>query len=169
MVDSNDDILRWLQSRPLQDHPGWLAPTAPQTTGTWDEWVQNGRAISDSENRLIRILEHDQDPVIRSAAALALGFVGDSASLTPLATVLERDVPMVAMEAAAALGRLDSPEAVGPLCEALKSTDANVRANACTALGTLGGEKALSCLRDAEKDQDPFVQAAAREALRRSK
>ena len=169
MNDSIDDILRWLHERPFQDNPEWVEPTAVQTSSTWDEWLNKGRGIPDFENRLIRILERDKDPVNRSAAALALGFVGGDQSINTLITVLETDVPMVAMEATASLGRLGKPEAVEPLCEALRNADANVRANACSALGWFGGDKALSCLKDAEKDKNPFVQAAAKEALRRNK
>jgi len=167
MDDSIDDISRWLHERPLQDNPEWVESTAVQTSGTWDEWLNKGRGIPYIENRLIWILEHYKDPVNRSAAALALGFVGGNQSINILITVLETDVPMVAMEAAASLGRLGKDEAVEPLCEALRNADANVRANACTALGWFGGEKALSCLKDAEQDKDPFVQAASKEARRR--
>ncbi len=164
MDDSIDDISRWLHERPLQDNPERVESIAVQTSGTWEEWLNKGRRIPDFENHLIWILDHDKDPVNRSAAALALGFVGGDQSINPLIAVLETDIPMVAMEAAASLGRLSKSEAVEPLCEALRNADANVRANACTALGWLGGEKALSCLKDAERDKDPFVQAAAKEA-----
>lgn len=166
MNDSIDNISHWLHERPLQDNPGWVEPTAVQVSSTWDEWLSRGRGIPDLENHLIWILDHDKDPVNRSAATLALGFVGGDRSINTLITILETDVPMVAMEAAASLGRLGKSEAVEPLCEALKNADVNVRANACTALGWLGGEKALSCLEAAEHDKDPFVQAAAKEARR---
>lgn len=169
MNDSTDDISRWLQARPFQDNPQRVESPAGQTFNTWDEWVDKGREIPDFENRLLSILAYDKDPVNRSAAALALGFVGEDASIKPLIMILETDVPMVAMEAAASLGRLGRPEAIEALCASLKNADSNVRANACTALGYLGGEKARSCLTDAEKDSDTFVQAAAKEALQRSK
>jgi HEAT repeat protein len=169
MNDSIDDISRWLHERPFQDNPKRVEQRAVQTHGTWDEWLNKGRGIPDFENRLIQILEHGQDPVNRSAAALALGFVGQDRSIKALIASLETDVPIVAMEAAASLGRLGKFEAIRPLCEAIKNADANVRANACTALGWLGGEKARSCLVDAAKDKDSFVQTAAKEALRRIK
>ncbi|NJO66760.1 MAG: HEAT repeat domain-containing protein [Leptolyngbyaceae cyanobacterium RM1_405_57] len=166
MNDSIDDISRWLHERPLQDNPEWVELTAVQTYSTWDEWLNRGKEIPDIENRLIWILDCDKDPVNRSAAVLALGFVGGDRSVNTLIAVLESDVPMVAMEAAAALGRLGKSEAIEPLCEALRNADANVRANACTALGWLGGEKAFSCLEEAEHDKDPFVRASAQEARR---
>lgn len=162
----NDILLHWLHERPFQDNPEWVESTTVQIFSTLDEWVNKGREIFELENRLTWILEHDKDPVNRSAAALALGFVGGDQSINSLITVLKTDVPMVAMEAAASLGRLSKSESVEPLCEALRNADVNVRANACTALGWLGGKKALSCLKDAEQDKDPFVQAAAKEARR---
>lgn len=166
MSDSIDNILRWLHARPFQDNPEWVEPTAVQTFSTWDEWVNKGQEIPDLEYCLTWILERDKDPVNRSSAALAIGFIGRDRSIKALIASLETDVPMVAMEAAASLGRLGMSEAVEPLCEALKNADANVRASTCTALGWLGGEKALSYLKDAEQDKDPFVQAAAKEARR---
>lgn len=169
MSDFVNDISGWLRARPFQDNQGWVESSATQTFNTWDGWVQKGREIPDSEDRLIEILEHDKDPVNRSAAALALGFVGGERSINPLIATLKNDIPMVAMEAAAGLGRLGESEAIEPLSAALKNADANVRANACTALGSLGGEKALATLREAQKDQDPFVKAAAREALSRNR
>ncbi len=169
MTDSIDDILHWLQVRPFQDNPTWVEKPIGLMSSTWDEWIAKGRRIPDLESGLIWILEHNKDPLYRSAAALALGFVGAGQAIKPLIRVLRTDVPMVSMEAAASLGRVGNPEAIMPLCDALRSTDSNVRANACTALGRLGGEKALSCLKAAEKDKDLFVQAAAREALERSK
>lgn len=169
MSDHVDDISSWLQTRPFQDNPEWLESSERQTAGSFAEWVRNGKEMPDIENRLIRILEHEGDPVIRSAAALALGFVGGDQSVAALVNALETDVPIVAMEAAASLGRSGRSEAIELLCEALKNSDSNVRANACTALGLLGGEKAVSCLKSAEKDNDPFVQAAANEALSKNK
>jgi HEAT repeat protein len=162
------DILRWLQSRPLQDDPQWRVPPSGESRDTWDEWVQKGREIAGIEEGLLTMLAREDDAFIRSAAALALGFVGGVRSAEPLIKALENDEALVAMEAAAALGRLGHTESIEPLCEALQNPDSNVRASASTALGSLGGEKARSCLRNAEKDQDPFVRAAVQEALRRS-
>lgn len=169
MTSGSEDILRWLRARPLQDNPRRTEPAPAETVASWDEWVRAGKRIHDSESGLIRVLEHEQDPVIRSSAALALGFVGGDQSAAALIKALETDVPIVAMEAAASLGRLGRSEAIEPLCDALENSDSNVRANACTAIGLLGGERALSCLKSVEKDKDPFVQAAAKEALRKTK
>ena len=165
MTNGNDDISNWLRRRPFQDNPGWVEAPPAETSGSWDEWVAAGRNIPDGERRLIGVLEQEEDPVIRSAAALAIGFVGGDESISPLIRALQNDVPLVAMEAAAALGRLRNPKAVESLGDALKNPDSNVRANACTALGLLGGEKAHAYLKSAEQDDDNFVQAAAKQAL----
>jgi len=165
MSKDNNEILRWLQTRPLQDNPGQVESSAEQALASWDQWVNTGQHIPDIENELIRILEGQEDPVTRSAAALALGFIGGDQSLEPLVRSLQTEAPTIAMEAAASLGRLGRPEAVEPLCGALKHADPNVRANAAIALGALGGEQARSCLKSAEHDEDPFVQSAVAEAL----
>jgi bilin biosynthesis protein len=169
MSDLVNDISDWIRARPFQDKQGWVETPAAKTFTPWDEWVRKGKEIPDSEDRLIEMLEHDKEPVTRSATAMALGFVGGQRSVNPLIATLQNDIPLVAMEAAASLGRLGASAAIEPLCAGLKNADANVRANACTALGSLGGEKALAALREAEKDHDPFVRAAAKEALSRSR
>jgi HEAT repeat protein len=169
MDDRDDDVLRWLQERPLQDNPEWLGQSERQVSSSLVDWVARGKAMPDAENRLVGILEQQEDPVIRSGAALALGLMGADRSIEPLTKALKTDLPVVGMEAAAALGRLGRAEATEPLCAALSHPDANVRANACSALGALGNARALTCLRSAAQDNDPFVRAAANEALSRPK
>lgn len=166
-MNASAEVFDWLSVRPLQDNPGWLASVAQQTPETGEQWLERGRRIPGLENGLIHILTHDEDPVNRSAAALALGLIGGQPGADALIAGLASDVPMVAMEAAAALGRLGRAEALEPLCTALrKNADANVRANACTALGLLGGEMAHACLHEAVRDADTFVRSAAIAALR---
>src|SRR6266542_1471864 len=143
MTNRLDDISRWLQARPFQDNPHRLEAPPADSADAWDEWVKAGKAVPHIESGLIQMLTQKDDPVMRSSAALALGFVGGEKSGEALIRALQTDLPMVAMEAAASLGRLGDPEALEPLCEALQNSDSNVRANACTALGLLGGEKAF--------------------------
>jgi HEAT repeat protein len=133
--------------------------TAGETT-SWDDWVQAGRSIEDAEEGLLDLLG-DPDAFTRSRAALGLGLLGGDRSVTPLASALRDDLPLVAMEAAAALGRLGRDEAIEPLCEALDSGDVNVRANAATALGRFDARAAGACLERALRDPDPFVRSAA--------
>lgn len=162
-----DTILQWLHTRPLQDNPGWAEPAGKETFASWDNWIDNGKMIPGIETGLARIVsDHEEDPVNRSAAALALGFLGGDSCIAILTAVLADGEPIVAMEAAASLGRIGKPESVGPLCRALKHPDANVRANAFMALGRIGGERALLCLKEAGQDKDSFVQVAANEAWR---
>jgi HEAT repeat protein len=166
MYASDDDLKQWLRARPFQDNPDMAGLSVPETPHSWQEWIKRAKQLPDLEKRLVLLLQQDKDPVNRSAAAVALGFVGSDASLKPLIKVLKNDLPLVGMEAAAALGRLGKSEATDPLCEALVSPDPNVRANALLALGRLGGERAVACVRNAaEKENDPFVQAAAQKAL----
>ena len=165
MTRGNDDFSKWLRDRPFQDNRSSGEPSVTDASAIWDEWVTAGREIPDSEERLIRILEDEVDPVIRSSAAMALGFIGGDDSFEPLVRALQNDIPIVAMEAAASLGRLRNPEAIESLGDALKNPDSNVRANACIALGSLGGEKARTHLKSAQQDEDPFVRSAADQAL----
>lgn len=160
-----DEVRSWLNARPLQDNPGWVAPPAAQQI-TWEEWVNRGKAITGVEESLLWMLANEHDPVARSAIVLALGFVGGDKSIDPIIDVLKIDNPLVQMEAAASLGRLGRSSAVEALCKALKNPDLNVRANVCMALGRLGGVRAHACLKEALQDTEPFVQAAAQEALR---
>jgi len=169
MTKATDDISRWLKRRPFQDNPQRSEPPPEGTFETWEEWVNAGKEIQDIEKVLIGRLQNEEDPVNRSAAALALGVVGGEQIVAALVRSLQNDLSIVAMEAAAALGRLGKPETVEPLCEALKHSDSNVRANAAIALGVLGTEKALSCLKSAQQDKDPFVQHAVARALGKDK
>jgi HEAT repeat protein len=154
---------------PLRDNPKQSIRPGAQIASTWEEWVAMGKEIAGIEEKLLQLLENERDPVTRSWAAQALGFVGGELCVKALINALEFDIPLVQMEAAYALGLLGQPEAVEPLCRALSNTDSNVRANASMALGRLRSAKALACLKEALQDKDTFVQAAAREALREDK
>jgi len=167
MMNDTADISIWLNEQPFKDNAEWNVPSGGKAASTLDDWLNKGREIPGFETLLIKELEHGKEPVNRSAAALALGYLGQDRSTQALIKSLQTDIPSVAMEAAASLGRLGKSEAIEPLCDATKNTDANIRANACTALGSLGGEKARSCLENAAKDSDSFVQQAANEALMR--
>jgi HEAT repeat protein len=147
---------------PLRDNPEWSGPPSSES---WEDWLERGKNQTGIEQALGEILSSDPDSIVRSTAALALGFVGGHDSAGVLTARLAQDVPLVQMEAAAALGRIGAPEAAGPLCKALKNPDRNVRANACMALGQIGDASAMACLNEALQDPDPFVRNAARMAL----
>ena len=168
MSEENVDsaIRAWLLSRPVQDGPGGGGEGRGRFAG-WDEWGAAAADIPEYEPRLAAALREDPDPVLRAAAAQAIGRLGLTSASGRLVEALSLDLPFVASEAASALGSLGAATAIGPLCAAMRHADANVRGSAATALGTLGGERAIQCLRDARNDEDSLVRAAADEGLRR--
>lgn len=165
-VNMNESIIKirnWLAAMPYKDSPGF---TGEHVTITWDEWIEQGRGIANGEQALIWMLTYEDNEIMRSHAAMALGIIGSKNSVDPLVNSLVSDNALVQMEAAASLGRVASPKAVDALCNAIKSDDSNVRANVCIALGKIGGIKAKEYLKRALSDDDPFVQEAAREGLK---
>ena len=180
-LDASAALLRWLDAMPLDDNPGTLA-AAPGAASAphgqdWQGWLEQARLITDLESGLAALLRSETEPLRRSRAAMALGYVGDGGTSggrssgenasAALRAALAGDVALVAMEAAAALGRRGRTSDVAALCAALGHADANVRANACTALGNLGGSAAQAGLRAASADDDAYVRAAATDALHR--
>ncbi|WP_167737610.1 HEAT repeat domain-containing protein [Sphingomonas parva] len=163
MTGSGDPLLDWLFARPGQDRPG---PAGDCFTDE-AEWLAAGRSLPDTGGRLASLLREHPDPVTRSAAALALGLLGETDARRELIEALS-DAPLVAMEAAAALAAVGDREAVEPLCAALRSASANVRANAVAALGRIGGRRAEDCIEMVIADPDPMVRAAAADARGRS-
>jgi len=164
MLDRVYQAQQWLDQMPLRDNP---ERSASPSSETWQAWIERGKRLSNIAQTLGQILSSGSDPVTRSTAALALGFVGTTESITLLSAHLATDVPQVQMEAAAALGRLGANEAAEQICSSLQSPDSNVRANACMALGQIRTQEALACLNVALQDPDPFVRSAASAALGR--
>ena len=112
----------------------------------------------------------DDDPRIRSAAAEALGEVGDVSAVEPLGKMLASDADSDVRESAAeALGEIGSPAAVPALRAALKDGDEDVREAVVDALGEIGGPDAERVLRQALSDPDEDVRDAAAAALAKMK
>lgn len=111
-------------------------------------------------------LAHPQ-PEIRSAAALAVGRIGDPRERPALERALHDPVPAVRASATFALGLLDAPEALEALGSAAQDADASVRARAAAALGMLQAPSGIGLLEPLLRDPDPGVVAAACYALAR--
>lgn len=95
-------------------------------------------APSRPEPDLVRLLD-DVEPRVRRRAALALGRVGRSEGVTPLAVTLDGDPePEVRQMAAFALGLIGDAAAADPLALALDDPTPLVRGRAAEALGRLG-------------------------------
>jgi hypothetical protein len=113
---------------------------------------------------------NDQDPRIRSAAAEALGEVGDPSAIEALGNALAKDSDSDVRESAAeALGELGSPNAVQVLRTGLKDGDEDVREAVVDALAAIGGPEAERVLRQALADSDEDVRDAAVAALAKLK
>ena len=117
---------------------------------------------------LIWVLLNYEEPVIRVAAADALGKLGDLEALDALSQALASDlVPKVRAAAAAALAELGDALASEPLVQSLESDgDGMVRAAAAQALGELKAPGTAEILIKAlGADPDERVRAATARAL----
>jgi HEAT repeat protein len=103
---------------------------------------------------------------VRSAAAEALGKIGDPQGIQPLISALNDENEWVRRAAAQALGEMGNPETVEPLTVALEDANKDVRVAIAEALGKIGGP-ALGSLIIALKNEDFQVRQAAAEAMDR--
>lgn len=129
--------------------------------------VEDGRVVEP----LVRLVTHDVDVRIRTAAAYAIANQRHEKVMQaemPLLEALARDEPVVASAAARAVAVLGSKRAVPALTEALGHDDPGVRASAATALTLIGTlpEVAVSALQKALNDDNARVRSAASRALR---
>jgi len=107
----------------------------------------------------------NRDPKIQYDAAEALGDIGDTRAVEPLATALKNDeFSGVRWKAAEALSKLGSP-AVPALIGALRHVDDDVRWKAAVALGEIGDPQAIEPLILLLCDEDRFVKSHAALAL----
>ena len=107
----------------------------------------------------------DRAPLIREAAAEALGKTADKSAAPPLLKALTDPKWRVRARAAEALGRIAEPTATASLTRALKDPDWTVRALAAKALGQLGTDPALAALRSAAEDPHRLVRDQIRRSL----
>jgi HEAT repeat protein len=93
---------------------------------------------------LSKTLESDKNEKTRIAAAVALGRLGDTRAVLPLARALQRDTSEVVRSVSAtALGHLGDPRAINVLEKAAQNDDSDVvRSRAKDALGKLREKQA---------------------------
>ncbi|MEP6920500.1 MAG: HEAT repeat domain-containing protein [bacterium] len=132
---------------------------------------------------LIERLASDQSDGVRGAAAIALGQIGDDASVISLVQVLRPNSAvasgkkskkkkkienaLVLRAAARSLGLIGNRAAVPALLSVVgddKGED-DVRREAATALGLIGDPSALPILKQLQTSQDPALSLAAFEAV----
>ena len=110
-------------------------------------------------------------PVIRAAAADALGAIGPPAKLAipSLRIALLDEAELVRANAAVALGRMGplARDAVPSLASLLRDSESRVRISAANALGKIGpdGRRAVASLVESLNDPVPLVRASAASAL----
>ncbi len=125
--------------------------------------------VLDSEKALALLVEalEDADPQVREAAAKALEYMGNPATLEPLFQVALFDKGGgVRRAAATAMGALDSEKALALLVEAMEDTDPQVRKAAAKALEYMGNPAALEPLfQVALFGEDESVRRAAATAM----
>jgi HEAT repeat protein len=110
---------------------------------------------------------HPQHEGVRTAAALALGRIGDDRATGPIVAALTgRESSSFLREAAAsALGQIGSADAIAPLIGALRDDIKQVREAAAEALGKVGDARATEPLIAAFADPDRNMRLAVAEAL----
>ncbi|WP_029629891.1 HEAT repeat domain-containing protein [Zavarzinella formosa] len=121
---------------------------------------------------LADLLKGDKSPIVRAAAAVALGKVGESAK-TVIKVIIEafKDPDIGVRTAAAdAVGRIgfEAKEAVPSLAELLKDSDSGVRLAAVFSLGRLGTDGAMATTQLANllaTDKDPNVRKESARSL----
>ncbi len=115
---------------------------------------------------LVYLLDDDQDPTIRSMAAIGLGKVRVDAAKAALIAALSDEDTLVRRRAVQALGRRWGNDAVEPLSMALLSDpDPTIRREAALRLGRITSEESLVSLSMAESDTDDTVRRAVEHAM----
>jgi HEAT repeat protein len=139
---------------------------ADALAGPWE--AQSGAtAGADREvarQALCRALR-DQRHEVRASAAIALGLLGDPASVPELIDKLVDGNPAARQSAAIALGQLGDPAAVAPLLEQLQVGPADLRFQAARSLAEIAPAAAFEPLCAALADKDPEVRESVAEAL----
>ncbi len=116
---------------------------------------------------LITTLREDTE-LMQSAAADALGWMGDVRAVPALIIALETlPTESAAREVAAeALGRIGEPQAITALVKGLTDGNEWVRRASAVALGEIGDQMVVDSLTNALDDESAMVQEAAAEAIK---
>jgi HEAT repeat protein len=110
----------------------------------------------------------DENWLVRTSSAIALGQLGDPRAVAPLIVLLGDREPQVRLDAAEALGKLGDEEALDPLVALLSDPDEMVRVYAVCALGDLITGSLFAPLVSALNDPSIEVRSEALRALAKS-
>jgi HEAT repeat protein len=111
----------------------------------------------------------DEQYVVRQAAAVALGDIGDRRAVEGLIEGLGDEHEVVRQGAAVSLGKLGVAEAVDPLLRVIGDESELVRKAVVNALGMIGDKRALPALKRAAAGDTEAVAERAREVMQEVK
>jgi hypothetical protein len=141
---------------------------ASERVAAADELGRRGyRFRKEIADALRPVLGKDRDPLVRAAAARAMGRLGLRESVPELTQALTDSSAEVRAVAAAALWRLPEPKAVPGLIARTHDTDAKVREWSVLALGAVKDTRATAPLIERLDDEDREVRLAAIRGLGR--
>ena len=131
-------------------------------------WAVRGLWANGSPEAVTMLIEtlEDDEEMVRSGAALALGELKAEAAVEALAHLLTADPSASGNHAADALAKI-GPPSVQVLIKAMTQEDARVRRRAAKALIPVESKKAIPVLFEALEDESYMVRHYAEEALRR--
>jgi HEAT repeat protein len=158
------------EKKPSQSHLDMVLGTLRNDAEAFNRQAA-ARALGDIRDprALEGLLEgmKDSDPIVRSAAALAMvGFKKDPRVFETLVAGLKDDDFAVRGDSALALGRIEDDRAFDPLLNALLNGRPELREKAATALGEMGDLRAIDGLRGSMmRDEMTEVRRSAKEAL----
>ena len=128
-----------------------------------------GDGASEAVETLVEYVDTDSDPGLQKVTLKALGEIGDTEAVQPIANKLVMDNENVRPHVARALGLLGDARAVEPLSDTLANDESDtVRAAAAWALRQIGTKEALEAAAEHADDRSFLVQSeaeAAEEAL----
>jgi len=128
--------------RALSSPGGRLRAAAAEAVG---RLARSGRPDPEAVPALIALLESKSDDV-RSAAAFALGRIGDRRALDPLLKAARDRDELVCARALEALGLLGDGKALDALVKATGDRRVRVRSAAVEALGRIDGQRSVEAL-----------------------
>ncbi len=121
--------------------------------------------VKQAVDKLIQLLEKDQNPLVRDNVAFALGEIGDNRAVPHLIKALKDSDEWVRKSAAKALSFLDGTPAADDLITLLQDISPAVRKTAARTLGVLGIKKALPEIEKLLNDENILVRKYAAMAV----
>jgi len=122
-------------------------------------------AATEAVETLVEYVDEDSNPQLQKATFRALGEIGSTDAVAPLAAKLSMDDDYVRPYAARALGMIGDTRAVDPLAETLATDpDDDVRAAAGWALRQIGTRDALEAVAEYADEHSFVVQTEAEKA-----